>query len=94
MWCVCGDGCGKKCFFERIGVTKPAIRRLARRGGVKRIDSKIYKETRLFLYDYLRRVLEDAAIYTRGMRSLTVTAKVVADATGNHGKSVIGLVER
>ena len=28
------------------GVTKPAIRRLARRGGVKRISSDIYPETR------------------------------------------------
>ena len=27
------------------GVTKPAIRRLARRGGVKRISSLIYEET-------------------------------------------------
>ena len=28
------------------GVTKPAIRRLARRGGVKRISGLIYEETR------------------------------------------------
>ena len=29
-----------------IGITKPAIRRLARRGGVKRISGLIYEETR------------------------------------------------
>ena len=28
------------------GITKPAIRRLARRGGVKRIAGTIYEETR------------------------------------------------
>ena len=28
------------------GITKPAIRRLARRGGVKRISGRIYEETR------------------------------------------------
>ena len=28
------------------GITKPAFRRLARRGGVKRISGLIYKETR------------------------------------------------
>jgi len=28
------------------GITKPAIRRLARRGGVKRISSYIYDDTR------------------------------------------------
>jgi histone H4 len=30
------------------GITKPAIRRLARRGGVKRISGLIYEETRKF----------------------------------------------
>ena len=36
------------------GITKPAIRRLARRGGVKRISGLIYEETRgmLFLSEY------------------------------------------
>jgi histone H4 len=28
------------------GITKPAIRRLARRGGVKRVSSLIFEETR------------------------------------------------
>ena len=31
------------------GITKPAIRRLARRGGVKRISGLIYEETRALL---------------------------------------------
>ena len=31
------------------GITKPAIRRLARRGGVKRISGLIYEETRSVL---------------------------------------------
>ncbi|RWR84601.1 Histone H4 [Cinnamomum micranthum f. kanehirae] len=33
------------------GITKPAIRRLARRGGVKRISGLIYEETRGVLKD-------------------------------------------
>ena len=35
------------------GITKPAIRRLARRGGVKRISGLIYEETRGVLKVYL-----------------------------------------
>merc|ERR1739836_217164 len=36
---------GRKTLRESIlGITKPAIRRLARRGGVKRISSYIYEE--------------------------------------------------
>ena len=35
------------------GVTKTSIRKMARRGGVKRISSDIYDETRNVLKDYL-----------------------------------------
>ena len=35
------------------GITKPAIRRLARRGGVKRISGLIYEETRGVLEGFL-----------------------------------------
>ncbi|KAE8812766.1 histone H4-like [Hordeum vulgare] len=49
-----GKGLGKggasatgRCSATNIqGITKPAIRRLARRGGVKRISGLIYEETR------------------------------------------------
>ena len=42
------------CFV--IGITKPAIRRLARRGGVKRISGLIYEETRGVLKIFLENV--------------------------------------
>ena len=35
-----------KAMFNCLFITKPAIRRLARRGGVKRISGLIYEETR------------------------------------------------
>ena len=35
------------------GITKPAIRRLCRRGGVKRISSFIYDDTRAVLRGFL-----------------------------------------
>ena len=38
------------------GITKPAIRRLARRGGVKRISGLIYEETRGVLKIFLENV--------------------------------------
>ena len=42
---------GNQTFRETVmGVTKPAIRRLARRGGVKRISSLIYSEARFGTY--------------------------------------------
>lgn len=39
------------------GITKPAIRRLARRGGVKRISGTIYEETRLVLTHFLESLI-------------------------------------
>ena len=50
------------------GITKPAIRRLARRGGVKRISSLIYEETRGVLKVFLENVIRDAVTYTEHAR--------------------------
>ncbi len=41
-----------------------AIRRLARRGGVKRISGLIYEETRGVLKIFLENVIRDSVTYT------------------------------
>ena len=41
-----------------------AIRRLARRGGVKRISGLIYEDTRGVLKIFLEKVIYDAVTYT------------------------------
>ena len=46
------------------GITKSAIRRLARRGGVKRISGLIYEETRGVMKVFLENVIRDAVTYT------------------------------
>ncbi|XP_043539660.1 uncharacterized protein LOC122544485 [Chiloscyllium plagiosum] len=56
------------------GITKPAIRRLARRGGVKRISGLIYEETRGVLKVFLENVIRDAVTYTEHAKRKTVTA--------------------
>ena len=50
---ICSLGCLSDIW---IGITKPAIRRLARRGGVKRISGLIYEETRGVLKIFLENV--------------------------------------
>ena len=47
------------------GITKPAIRRLARRGGVKRISGLIYEETRGVLKVFLENVIRDSTYHPR-----------------------------
>jgi len=46
------------------GINKPDIRRLARRGGVKRISGLTYEETRGVLKVFLENVIRDAVTYT------------------------------
>ena len=62
------------------GITKPAIRRLARRGGVKRISGLIYEQTRGVLKVFLENVIRDAVTYTEHARRKTVTAMDVVYA--------------
>ena len=56
------------------GITKPAIRRLARRGGVKRISTFIYDDTRAVLKNFLESIVKDSVTYTEHARRKTVTA--------------------
>ena len=73
-----------------LGITKPAIRRLARRGGVKRISSFIYEETRNVLRAFLESVVRDAVTYTEHARRKTVTAMDVVYSLKKQGRSLYG----
>ena len=99
---------GWNCFDISVeqGITKPAIRRLARRGGVKRISGLIYEETRgvlkvmvnfhLFLLHhsfskvFLENVIRDAVTYTEHAKRKTVTAMDVVYALKRQGRTLYG----
>ena len=72
------------------GITKPAIRRLARRGGVKRISGLIYEEARKVLKGFLEGTVKDAVTYTEHSRRKTVTALDVVYALKRQGKTIYG----
>ena len=73
-----------------LGITKPAIRRLARRGGVKRISSYIYEETRAVLKGFLENVIRDSVVYTEHAKRKTVTALDVVYALKRQGRTLYG----
>ncbi|GBP89483.1 Histone H4 [Eumeta japonica] len=92
-----GKGLGKversvwKVLRDNIqGITKPAIRRLARRGGVKRISGLIYEETRGVLKVFLENVIRDAVTYTEHAKRKTVTAMDVVYALKRQGRTLYG----
>ena len=72
------------------GITKPAIRRLGRRGGIKRISGLIYEETRGVLKVFLENVIRDAVTYTEHARRKTVTAMDVVYALKRQGRTLYG----
>ena len=81
----------KKVFRDSIqGITKPAIRRVARRGGVKRISGLIYEETRAAVKKMLEDVIRDAVTYTEHGRRKTVTAVDVVYSLKRQGRTLYG----
>ena len=81
----------KKVLRENLkSVTKGAIRRLARRGGVKRISAEVYEEVRKTLKTFVEGVVRDATAYTEHAKRKTVTALDVVNALRKRGKILYG----
>ncbi|GLG99232.1 Histone H4 [Gryllus bimaculatus] len=70
------------------GIIKPAIRRSARCGGVKRISDLIYEETRGVLKVFLKNVIRDAVTYTEHAKHKTVTAMDIVNALKRQGRTL------
>lgn len=73
------------------GITKPAIRRLARRGGVLRISGLMYDETRGILKTFLQKLIGKAVIYMDHANRKTLSAMDVVSALKMDGKHIYGL---
>ena len=76
--------------YSLTGINRNAIRRLARRGGVKRISGLIYEEVRGVLKDFLEKTIRDAVTYTDHARRKTVTAMDVVYALKRQGRTLYG----
>ena len=93
-----GAGKGGKIFPARnrhtkepiLGLTKPSVRRLCRRGGVKRISGGIYDESRGVLQAFIDNVVKDALTYAEHARRKTVTAMDVIYALKRQGRTLYG----
>ncbi len=71
-------------------ISNGSIRRLARRGGVKRIARGIYADTRSVVNSFLDQVLRDAVTYTAHARRKTVTTSDVVFALKRQGRTIYG----
>ncbi|CAK1358654.1 Histone H4 [Cercospora beticola] len=73
-----------------LGITKGSIRRLARRGGVKRISATIYQETRTVLRKRLETLLKDICAVVEVSGRKTVCTSDVVFVLNRHGTPIYG----
>ena len=74
------------------GITKGDIRRLARRGGCKRIAGEVYDYTRECIRGFATQLIKDALVYTKCAKRVTVAPMDVIMAVKRMGKSLYGYV--
>lgn len=72
------------------GVSKGDIRRLARRGGVKRISGLVYDDIRGALKDRLTSILKDAIAVVESSGRSTITVTDVIFVLNRQGRSLYG----
>lgn len=85
----------KKVLKDNInGVTKPAIRRLARRGGVKRISGKMYEETRGILKAFLQNIIKDVVTVAKHANRKTVQVYDVVYALKINNRTLYGFGQK
>ena len=71
-------------------ISKGSIRRLARRGGVKRISASIYEDARAVMKSFVESVVRDATAYTEHAKRRTVMAVDVIHALRSKGRMLYG----
>jgi histone H3/H4 len=75
---------------EKSSLTRGGIRRLARRGGVKRVAVGVYHEVRDFVDYFLNIVVRDAAVLSESAKRKTITAIDVVYALKKSGRTIYG----
>ena len=71
-------------------VSQGSIRRLARRGGVKRIAGPVYGEVRDVLRKFVEGVVRDATAYTEHAKRRTVTVGDIVQSLRKRGRALYG----
>jgi histone H4 len=72
------------------GISKPAIKRLSHRGGIKRLAEPVYAGVRAVLKIFLQNVLRDAVSYTDHARRKTITVEDMKHALERQGQPMYG----
>lgn len=69
---------------------KPGLRRLARRGGVKRIQTNVYPGVQQLTQAFLEKTIQDAMKYTKHANRKTIYANDILEALRRRGQTLYG----
>jgi len=70
-----------------VDITKPALRRLARRGGIKRVSGSLYKESRDQIKTFLEQLIKDGLIYMGYRKRSTLSRDDIKEALRRQGRT-------
>jgi len=74
------------------GISKPEIRRLARRAGIKRISGEFYEQGREALREFLKTIIGDAITYAEHANRKTIKAMDVIYSLKRNGRTLYGFM--
>lgn len=72
------------------GITRPSIRRLARRAGIKHVSGLLYSEARATMRGFMTAILRDALAYTEHSMRKTLTTSDIIHALQRQGQTLYG----
>ena len=72
------------------GVTRGAVRRLARKGGIKRMSAGVYEETKNVLKVFVEKIVTDAIVYTEYAQRKTISTQDILQSLKRNGKTLYG----
>ena len=80
----------KKQGAGRENISLASIRRLARKGGVKRMSGHVYPAIREVVNDFIATIVSDAFLYTELARRKTISSMDIVQSLRHHGKPIYG----
>ena len=88
------SGLGKPKRYQQAskteGLSRPSVRRLSRRAGIKRINGYLYEEVNGVAAKYIENLLEYALQYTYSARRNTVSPSDIVHAAKRSGFPIYG----
>lgn len=72
------------------GITKPSLKRVARRAGVKHITAQVLKDLPIVIREFVAKNVGNAALYTQHSRRHTISCLDVTTALKHLGRPIYG----